>query len=543
MNLLLKDEEQISESNLQERIFLKNQFEKMPEEFFSKLRHFQPQIGCLNACSICSKYASTNVSGWNDDRIRNIIAALKATTPAQSAPYIVWDRSNHRNGVIFSYLDNDVGFYNHLDTFIHLAYRELGVKTRISTVGFSRHNQELNLMHKRINDNPNALGGVRLSFTPYEIGWNCQKDKKFSKYDYEQDIVNFLKIYHSYFEYVGSGSRNFCVELRYKPFIVNEAVNIFSWQEHFIIASGNNLYCSQEKNIEFVNTYIQDPYDHRLSLNNEGQIFSKIVLKQKLFTQQEIIDYLENHMDEEEKKVTIYQVMNKDGIYYAIDPQLTDEGNYGINIYPKTNSRKKSGYMITERYFLNALFQYKKEKGLSSIDDFPNATWTDVENVMFMIRNQMLDYLHNGEVEKYDYISGCIFPMLKTYTRALYEAGYAARNFFDRNFTIDTGIICNLGRAIHEFKELVSIENEPLTLNHERNYGTIKSTMTEEGAVWRLSCNYDNQLIIELLDLSKTATQEGQTKYHQNIQLENKDETLDISKIKTLNLIPGQRRI
>ena len=169
-NLLLSDEKNISNEDYEERNLLIYELEKMPIEMFAKMRHFQPQIGCLNACRICSKFAKANVSGWNEKRIRNVIAAIKCVVAKyrNCKPYIVWDREEHRNGVIFSYLDNDIGNYSYLYEFIKIAYEELGVKTRISTVGFSRHNEYIVKMHERINavDVLDALGGVRLSFTP-----------------------------------------------------------------------------------------------------------------------------------------------------------------------------------------------------------------------------------------------------------------------------------------------------------------------------------------------------------------------------------------
>ena len=55
---LLMDEKSISLIDYKERQQLIMEFSKLPNEFFSKLRHFQPQIGCLNACTICSKYAA-----------------------------------------------------------------------------------------------------------------------------------------------------------------------------------------------------------------------------------------------------------------------------------------------------------------------------------------------------------------------------------------------------------------------------------------------------------------------------------------------------
>ena len=59
---LLTDELEITYEDYLERKKLIDIFNTMPNDFFAKLRHFQPQIGCLNACSICSKHASTNVS-------------------------------------------------------------------------------------------------------------------------------------------------------------------------------------------------------------------------------------------------------------------------------------------------------------------------------------------------------------------------------------------------------------------------------------------------------------------------------------------------
>ena len=172
---LLQDEKFVSDDDYMERKFLVSKLKNMPEDMFAKMRHFQPQIGCLNACSICSKVAGTNVSGWNEKRIRNVIAAIKsvAIKYRNSKPYIAWNREKHRNGVIFSYLDNDIGNYYYLYSFIKIMYNELGVRTRISTVGFSRHNNDLVKMHAKINSGETLdyLAGVRLSFTPYEIGW------------------------------------------------------------------------------------------------------------------------------------------------------------------------------------------------------------------------------------------------------------------------------------------------------------------------------------------------------------------------------------
>ena len=526
MNYLLSDEKQICDDDYKEREKLCSEFKKMPIEFFSKLRHFQPQIGCLNACSICSKYASTNVSCWNISRIRNIIAALKYSSPHKDKPLIVWDRDNHRTGVIFSYLDNDVGIYQHLFDFIKLAYEELGVVTRISTVGFSHYNTLLNDVHRKISNNFQYLGGVRLSFTPYEIGWVCNgKSDKFSREEYKNDITNFLEIYKTYFEKVGSGARKFCVEIRFKPLIKITDVQIKNDNDdYFIIKVDGDTYISKNKNIKFEDTFIKDPTVHRLSLTNNG------------------IDFVKYDKNNIKTNVKIYRVKNRDGYYYCVNPKLTDDGCYGLNIYPKTSTRKQSGYLILERFFLNEMFLYQK-----NIGGFKNVQyeycWDDVENVINNLKIRANGYKKQGDFLRFEYIYKEILPMISIYAESLKNAGYSANCFFDKNFTIDTGIICNLGRALHCFKGLVSFENEPLTLNHERNYGIYNSTMTTESVAWRLSCQYNDKIVIEKLNLANTSTNEGQEVSKKEIQLNISDEELNQKNLLIRPIIPGQNKI
>ena len=50
-NALLSFEQNISDDDLLERNQLIDLFLKQPVEFFSKMRHLQPQIGCLNCCN------------------------------------------------------------------------------------------------------------------------------------------------------------------------------------------------------------------------------------------------------------------------------------------------------------------------------------------------------------------------------------------------------------------------------------------------------------------------------------------------------------
>ena len=84
-------------------------------------------------------------------------------------------------------------------------------------------------------------------------------------------------------------------------------------------------------------------------------------------------------------------------------------------------------------------------------------------------------------------------------------------------------------------------ENEPVTPIHERNYGMYNSKMKEEGVSWRLSCNYENSIVIEKLNMYDTASVRGQVAERKIIQLNNLDEIYTSSDLKTMYLVPGER--
>ncbi len=550
-DFLLSDEVNgIDYNSYIERKTIVDELAAFPVELLSKLRHFQPQIGCLNACKICSKHASTVTEYWDTTRIRNVIAALKflGMQHVKEKPYIVWDRKEHRNGVIFSYLDNDVGNYYYLKDFIALAYNELGVKTRISTVGYSRYNSEIANMHKEINSTClDYLAGVRLSFTPYAVGW-YSNNKCYSKTEYMHDMAEFLKTYRPYYLHTGSGSRKMCVEIRYKPLVEIDDVYELEVLDHYVICTGNYLYISKEKNIEFKISEIVDPYDHLIKLSQSPHIFFEFDLYSRPKNLQDLQRLAHKFilrnisLSEATRYAEVYMLSNYDGKYYAINPSIKDYGNYGINIYPKTENRTKSGYIITERFLLNALIAYKSTHGLKSMDSFLTATWDDVYSVLEICKINASVYKSFNKIEKHNYIINEVIPMIEAYVFALQSAEYSPSVFFDPNFTIDTGIICNLGRAISEFKGITFKENEPLTPTHERNYGRKNSTMAKESVAWRLSCDYNNSIIIEELNLAATSDFGGQVSFKKRLQLDTPNHALSSKNLSKEYLIPGQRR-
>ena len=435
---------------------------------------------------------------------------------------LAWDRKEHRVGVIFPYLNNDIAAYPYLDEYLDLCYKELGVRTRISTVGFSRFNETLNRVHKNICSKEliYTLAGVRLSISQYGRVWEDASEKN-SLDDYAKDLGNFLNIYKPYFEKFGSGSRKMCVELRYNPLVVNSSVFHFVYQGKDVIATNNYLFVSKDSNIHLEETFIADPYKHSLSLSNEGVIYTEYNLPFSVTNENDLITYMNENELVEEKEVEVYLFYNRDGEYFAIDPKLTSVGNYGMTIYPVTETRKKSGYIITERFFLNALYNFKKKRGFELRDSITNTSFSDTDEVLRILKEYSNYYGEIGKLEKSDYIKRHILPIIEVYIEALKIAGYSSDVFFDKNFTIDTGIICNLGRAINLFKGLTNFINEPLTPIHERNYGRHCSTMKQENSVWLLGCDFNNSISIEKLDLFNTASTEGQVSFRKKLVIDN----------------------
>lgn len=538
MNFLLSDEKEISFKDYEIRKKLYQEFMNLPESFVSKMRHFQPQIGCFNNCSFCSKFSVCKSEYWKRNTLRNIVSALKYTAINYTKDdlLLAWDRKEHRVGVVFPYLNNDIAAYPYLEDFIDLCYKELGVRTRISTVGFSRFNKVLNKVHQNISTKEiYALAGVRLSISQYGRVW---EDKKIevSLSDYAKDLGNFLNIYKPYYFKFGAGSRKMCVELRYNPLVVNADVFDFEYKNHHIIAVSNYLYISKKENEKLPESFIINPYNHSLEFNNNGIKYLEYNLNFKVHSEEEIKTFINSNKIKKEKEVELYLFKNKDGIYYSINPKLTEKGNYGINIYPKTNFRK-AGYIITERFFLNALYKFKEKRNLTLKDNLQNLDYSDIEEVMSLLKESVLYYEKIGKLEKSTYIKEHIVPILEVYINALKIAKYPAEVFFDKNFTIDTGMICNLGRAINLFKGLTSFINEPLTPIHERNYGRHCSTMKQENYVWLLGCDFKNTIAIEKLDLFNTASEEGQVSFRKKLIFDDINEKINE---KSKYLYPGE---
>ncbi|MGI9849330.1 hypothetical protein [Vibrio vulnificus] len=538
---LLEDEIAIPSDSINARYSLYKEFRTFPQTVFARLRHFQPQSGCFNKCNFCSQGASSRVIEFSLENLRNIIAAIKAVSLEQTysaeqitniidfdtghfidpitihnSPLIAFGREDRR-GVIYCYLDNDPAIYPQIDTFVRLLYENLGVKTRIATVGYSRHNQPIKQAFTNLSSSlRHCLAGVRLSISPYTYGWTeaGMRAGATHREEFEKDLAHFLTIFKD------TGSL-FSAELRFRPMVDIGEVGIIKYSDVHVLTYKNYLYVSDRSLATLGLANISDSHDHALKMDIQGH---KVVQLEVKGSWRESVDlYLLGKLSG--TPCLMHKLQNDDGIYFGINVERNQEGKcYAKFFYPKSIARPNSGHIDGERYLLNAIIDTKATTN--------NANWQDIDALMQSLKNkaQTLAYAFKASSS---YIEEDIIPLIDSYVRTLKLARLPAKSFLDKSITMDTGQICNLGRAYNEYKPLASRQDLPMTPNHERAFGK-KGDLASEGTVFRLAPGgrqrisnklsrintKEDELIIEELDLSSTSSEDGQSKQHYKIFLE-----------------------
>ncbi|AIB42913.1 hypothetical protein PD374_17925 [Pseudomonas sp. WCS374] len=540
----------ISVEDLGIRIDLVRELRKLPTDALSNIRHFQTQVGCLNRCGFCSQGAGKTL--WNMPRqaLANLISALKtvclehalsrcliAGNPLDGnhvfsnefvmpALGLLGDQRKDRPGVIYCYLDNDPAAYPNLDDMIQWLHQDLGVKVRIATVGYSRRNIMIQQMHERISENLlDAIAGLRLSFSPYTYGWTSTAEARgeASRGEFEQDTAALLSTYKCLF-INRKGRKGACTELRFRPLIDTTPVQVYEVDGRLVIRCKSYLVI-QAKAEALPVANITDAKSHSNDLD---------VIGSRCFVIRAEPELLERHANALAKVVSdgkplpikahdfyqglLHRLRNDDGEYYAVDAERTQKGVLSKFFYPHVGNRPKAGMIDGERYHLNALMKAKLNGQCSS--------WDHVETLLNGLRSKAtsLEGIDAGTAE---YIRTEVVELLQSYVRVLKIAEYPSTAYFDKDQSVDTGHICNLGRAYSEYKTIASRPDLPLTPKHERAFGPT-GELAEEGIAWRLAvtpqdssksaCGERNtyqehpSILIEKLDLAMTATSAGQSK-------------------------------
>ncbi|MFI8265482.1 hypothetical protein [Streptomyces sp. NPDC085665] len=467
---------------------LLDQIRALPTEVLARLQYLAPATGCFNRCSFCSQAAGREVWQLTRPGLYTLITAL-ATVANERGVRVARGRDAHRPGTIFPYLDNDIMSYPYLDDFLSLADSELGAKVRVSTVGYSADAPDLCATHHRIAaEFGHVLDGVRVSLTPYTLGWTDRAAESTTRQQFTADLTNLLATYRPVFDQLGHGAATAAVELRFAPLLGIVEVTDSSIDGHHVITAGPHMLISTQPTTEPV------PAARVAALTENNQPVFSVPPRRYLHitaqgadstTARAAIDGTLTH-PHERREVDLYRFSNADGPYYAADPTFAEDGRFrALHIYPATERRKASGYTDATRTFLNTLLAIKASQGIGRREPFPAATWNDVQQIIRNMtdRATTLDAIDPTAAQ---HIRTEILPIVETYTTAMHAAGYPAAAVFSREFTIDTGQIVNQGRGKGLFRGLAATTDEPMTPREERGYGEV-SVSSARGTVWRIA--------------------------------------------------------
>ncbi|MBG0819048.1 hypothetical protein HS045_33470 [Planomonospora sp. ID82291] len=468
---------------------LADQLRALPDEAFTRLQYFTPATGCFNRCAFCSQQAGRDV--WQlTERGLTDFARTFADVAAERGLQIAGGRI-HRPGVLFPYLDNDIASYPHLDTLCGLARDVLGVRLRMSTVGYSSLSPHLTAMHQRIADEYGAVfDGIRLSLTPYTIGWT-DRDPAASRAQFTRDLAAALATYRPVFAQLGHGPATAAVELRFAPLVATVDLADTTVDGRHVLAAGPHLLIGLESSDGPLPLTEVERLDERTQpvFSTPGRRYLHLTGDHLTADAATIRAALAGQVDAAHRVrvVRLFRFANADGGYYAADPDFHPGGTFtALHLYPATETRRRSGYTDATRPFLNALLNYKAARGIGRREAFEHATFADVAAVLADLE-ATADRLAQGvDARAAVHLTGTVIPLVATYAEALQTAGYPAAAFFSRDFSIDTGQIVNQGRAMGLFRGLVSIDGEPMTPREERGFGQA-SLSSVRGPIWRIA--------------------------------------------------------
>lgn len=470
----------------------------VPVEAIERLQIIQPAIGCVNMCNFCSQVAGPVARELGAESLRAVFGGLKGAMTAMGVERVGYDRS-HKESVIFPYLDNDIGSYPYLEDFL-IGVRSLGGKSRISTVGWSRHNEQLQSMHQRINrDFIDDIDGIRFSLTPYTVGWRTNRD------EYVQDLANSLATYEPYIKSRGKGKNTACIEMRFAPDAQIDELIYRKEQGYEIVECGEYTLILLDKDVK-----LSDLEQTRISsvdgvagvLSAAGYDAICVVgTKDNYKIEDAIIAsatagpdwpvFLEDQGVVAQKgKVHLFE--NQDGAYLAFNPLKNhDTGTFSaVHFYPRTSQRAESGVLDARRPFLNTLMKMKHDHGIK-----PRQNGAPGEITAREVRERIVNEITLIEVSaprRAKYMTTQVLPIIDAMVRAVELAGFPEDEIISYGLVFDTGIIVNQGKALSEFRGLASRADLPLTPNEERGYGDI-SQSSVRGNTWRIAPTLSSQ--------------------------------------------------
>ncbi|WAP57958.1 hypothetical protein [Streptomyces sp. S465] len=463
---------------------LLEQLRQMPDDAFTRVQYLAPQVGCFNGCAMCSQGAGRDTWSLTREGLTGLFTALAEVADERSLA--IASGRIHRPGVVFPYLDNDIGSYPHLDHYAQLARDVLGVKLRISTVGYSRHSTRLAAMHQHlVKEFTGVFDGIRFSITPYTLGFTGRSGV--DRQAYIEDLAAALRTYRPLLDALGHGAATAACELRFAPLVgIGELTNA-RIDGHHVLATGPHLLISRERTDGELPETVIERLDEPV-YSQPGVPYLHITSDTAPLTAATVRAALTGTLSvpHRARTVRLHRFTNADGPYFAADPNFHPDGTFtALHLYPATAVRPNSGYTDAARPLLNTLLARKRARGLGRRDEFAHATGADVAAILQALTAQA-DELQPIDRSAAAHLREQIHPQVAAYAAALERAGYPPRMFFSRTFTIDTGQIVNQGRAEKLFRGLTGTNGEPMTPLEERDFGRA-SLSALRGPIWRMA--------------------------------------------------------
>lgn len=480
--------------------YITNQLRVLPNEVFTGMQFFSPEAGCVHACAMCSQGAGTTRTRMTKEGLVTVIKAMeivmkeKKQTSGVSGRILDFGSRPYNPDHIVCYFDNDPASYPYLDTLIEEFYGRLGIKIGISTVGYPQKDRDLQAMHERIANNlTHAIQELRFSFSrnPQEIKKNPD--------EFLADFANTLRTYQPVIDTVGTGKRAARIELHHEPLVYTEDTyldDIIIKDRHVIhigplLLVSIDFFKERETNFQRIeNIYDTStcPYYVFLSDNEiaEGDwkgLAEKVIDSHNLPETPHFVPFPDDTL---KNKVLIRtgqlgHFENCDGEYYSIDPFFNPKTGefYALQVFPKNNTRLKSGFFDAQRFFLNSLLLYKQSLKLAKFDQFPNAQWDDVDTVISRLSSQA-EFMEPYNQQIAQYIRSYTLPLISGFASVIKTAGFPPSFFFDADKVSDTGAFANTGRAFHRFSMLISQPDEP----DQPNDQLILEKYLQRGPAW-----------------------------------------------------------
>jgi hypothetical protein len=415
--------------------------------FLDFLEYLQPQVGCVNSCSMCSQHASTRVTQLTLPGQRRLLGALSLCVDRREpgAPLIGRARLAHKAGVIFPYLDNDILSYPRLSAFCATLAADFNVAVRLTTVGF---NPDLTHLRQSVAAvfASSYLSGLRVSVTPYAWGYRLGGA---ARAKYWGDLAETLNLARPQLSRLGCGKDRFCVEFRSPPAIHTAPVEI--------TRGGARVACGAYALVAAGDLTTLPLSRVRRVVQNRAELTGAT------------LDARLTVGDKELRRGVARRFCNADGPYVFFDAEgIARPGRRPVGFYLPAPGRC-GGVFDCSRPLLDALLLGRERtRGIASVGERVRA------------RAEILERTSDGV------FPGSEYAELATGT--LEAIGRAGLEPFlpEHNFLVDTGPIVNQGRAHQLFAGLSRAPNVPVTPGEERGYGAV-SVNSARPAVWRLA--------------------------------------------------------